>query len=43
VDRQPVTVIVAVSHHGHKYLKAQTDPEEPSSLLNLPECPFLTQ
>jgi Protein of unknown function (DUF3892) len=43
VDRQPVTVIVAVSRHGHKYLKAQIDPEEPNSLLNLPECPFLTQ
>jgi hypothetical protein len=43
VDRQPVTVIVAVSHHGHKYLKALTDPDEPNSLLNLPECPFLTQ
>ena len=43
VDRQPVPVIVAVSHHGHKYLKAQIDPGEPSSLLNLPECPFLTQ
>jgi hypothetical protein len=43
VDRQPVSVIVETSHHGHKYLKAETDPEEPSLLLNLPECPFLTQ
>jgi len=43
VGRQPVSVLVATAHHGHKYLKAETDPEEPSSLLNLPECPFLTQ
>jgi Protein of unknown function (DUF3892) len=43
VGRQPVSVIVAASHHGHKYLKAETDPEEPTSLLNLPECPFLTR
>src|SRR6266481_4163595 len=43
VDRLPVAVIIAASHHGHKYLKAETDPEEPNSLLNLPECPFLTQ
>jgi hypothetical protein len=43
VDRRPVAVVVAVSRQGHKYLKAETDPEEPNSLLNLPECPFLTQ
>ena len=41
--RQAVPVLVATAHRGHKYLKAETDPEEPSSLLNLPECPFLTQ
>ena len=43
VDRRPVSLIVATLNHGHKYLKAETDPEEPNSLLNLPECPFLTQ
>jgi Protein of unknown function (DUF3892) len=43
VDRRPVAVVVAVWHHGQKYLKAETDPEERNSLLNLPECPFLTQ
>ena len=43
VGRQAVPVLVATAHHGHKYLKAETDSEEPSSLLNLPECPFLTQ
>jgi hypothetical protein len=41
--RQRVSVLVAISHRGHKYLKAETDREEPSSLLNLPECPFLTK
>jgi hypothetical protein len=43
VGRQPVSVIVAASRHGHKYLKAETDSEEPTSLFNLPECPFLTR
>jgi hypothetical protein len=43
VDRQNVSIIVASSHDGHKYLKAETDLEEPSLLLRLPECPFLTQ
>lgn len=43
VDRRPVSVIVATSKHSHKYLKAEIDPEEPSSLLKLPECPFLTK
>jgi Protein of unknown function (DUF3892) len=43
VGPQDVSVRVATAHHGHKYLKAETHPEEPSSLLNLPECPFLSQ
>ncbi len=43
VGRQAVSVLVATAHRGHKYLKAETDPAEPNSLLNLPECPFLTQ
>ena len=38
VDREPVSVIVATLNHGRKYLKAETDPEERSLLLNLPEC-----
>jgi len=42
-DRKPIAIIVATSAEGRKYLKAESDPEEPSSLLNLPECPFLTQ
>lgn len=42
-DHQRVLVLVATSRDGHEYLKAETDPEGPSSLLNLPECPFLTQ
>jgi hypothetical protein len=33
-----VPVIVAVSHHGHKYLKTAADGEEPNNLFSLPEC-----
>lgn len=43
VNRKPVSVIVGTSPDGQNYLKAEIDAEEPSSLLNLPECPFLTQ
>lgn len=32
-------VIIAISRHGHKYLKTTADDEEPNNLLNLPECP----
>jgi hypothetical protein len=42
-DGQHVSIIVTTSDDGHKYLKAETDFEEPSLLFNLPECPFLTQ
>ena len=43
VNRKPLSVIVGTSPDGLKYLKAEIDAEEQSSLLNLPECPFLTQ
>jgi len=31
-------IIVAVSKYGHKYLKTESDGEEPNNLLSLPEC-----
>ena len=34
-----VDVIVAVSQHGHNYLKTTADGEHPNNLLSLPECP----
>jgi Protein of unknown function (DUF3892) len=34
-----VTVIVATSRFGHKYLKTEADGEQPDNLLSLPECP----
>ena len=43
VNRKPVSVIVGTSPDGQNYLKAEIDAEQPNSLLNLPECPFLTQ
>ena len=39
VNGQTVWVIVAVSKYGHKYLKTQSDGEQPNNLLSLPECP----
>jgi hypothetical protein len=33
-----VTVLVAVSRFGNKYLKTEADGEEPNNLLSLPEC-----
>jgi Protein of unknown function (DUF3892) len=33
-----VGVIVAVSPSGIKYLKAETDGDQPDTLLRLPEC-----
>jgi hypothetical protein len=38
-DGREEKVIVAMSEHGHKYLKTTADGEQPDSLLNLPECP----
>jgi len=34
-----VDVVIAVSAHGHKYLKTKPDGERPDNLLELPECP----
>jgi hypothetical protein len=36
---QEVSVIVATSAYGHKYLKTTADGEQPNNLLSLPECP----
>lgn len=33
-----VNVIVATSRFGNKYLKTESDGEEPNNLLSLPEC-----
>ena len=34
-----VSVIVAVSAQGNKYLKTTADGDQPNNLLSLPECP----
>ena len=34
-----VWVVVAVSRYGNKYLKTESDGEQPNNLLSLPECP----
>lgn len=34
-----VNVIIAVSRYGNKYLKTESDGEQPDNLLSLPECP----
>ena len=34
-----VSVVVARSAYGNKYLKTQADGEQPNNLLSLPECP----
>ena len=34
-----VWVIVAISRYGNKYLKTESDGEQPNNLLSLPECP----
>ena len=39
VEGKSVSVIVAVSAAGNKYLKTQNDGEEPNNLLSLRECP----
>jgi hypothetical protein len=40
VGGKAVPVVVAVDAWGSKYLKTQTDREQPMNLLNLPECPY---
>ena len=37
VDGKSVWVIVGL-HRGNKYLKTQSDGEQPNNLLSLPEC-----
>jgi Protein of unknown function (DUF3892) len=37
--RRTVSLIVAVSHSGQKYLKTDIDGDQPDTLLRLPECP----
>ena len=39
VRGQSVWVEVAVSRFGNKYLKTESDGEQPNNLLSLPECP----
>jgi len=39
VNGKSVWVIVATSQYGHKYLKTESDGEQPNNLLSLPECP----
>ena len=41
VGGRGVWVIVAVSRYGNKYLKTESDGEQPNNLLSLPECPSL--
>ncbi|MBT1696172.1 DUF3892 domain-containing protein [Fulvivirgaceae bacterium PWU4] len=33
-----VNVIVATSRYGNKYIKTESDGEQPNNLLSLPEC-----
>jgi len=39
VNNRPVNVVVAKSQYGNKYLKTESDGEQPNNLLSLPECP----
>ena len=39
VGGKSVSVIVATSAQGNKYLKTQNDGDQPNNLLSLPECP----
>lgn len=39
VNGRRANVIVAVSRFGNKYLKTESDGEQPNNLLSLPECP----
>jgi len=38
IDGDKVLVEVATSRFGYKYLRTQADKDEPTNLLNLPEC-----
>jgi Protein of unknown function (DUF3892) len=39
VNEKSVWVIVSTSSSGNKYLKTESDGEQPNNLLSLPECP----
>jgi hypothetical protein len=39
VGGRSVSVIVAKSAYGNKYLKTEADGDQPNNLLSLPECP----
>ena len=39
VNGKSVWVVIAKSAAGHKYLKTESDGEQPNNLLSLPECP----
>jgi hypothetical protein len=39
VNGSAVSVKVAVSSGGNKYIKTESDGEQPNNLLSLPECP----
>jgi hypothetical protein len=39
VNGKSVWVVVAVSAYGNKYIKTESDGEQPNNLLSLPECP----
>lgn len=38
VSGKSVWVIVAISRYDNKYLKTESDGEQPNNLLSLPEC-----
>lgn len=40
VGGKAVPVVVAVNAWGNKYLRTHSDREQPTNLLNLPECPY---
>jgi len=39
MNGRSVSVVIAKSADGRKYLKTLTDGEQPDNLLSLPECP----
>lgn len=40
VNNDPVSVIIAISPYGNKYLKTVADGDKPNNLLSLSECPL---
>jgi hypothetical protein len=39
VNGRSISVVVAKSAYGNKYLKTDADGDQPNNLLSLPECP----